>query len=374
MAGERRKKKRKVRDKDWAERHEEAFTHDLKRHRRTDTAISEAAPTPDVPEDFEANGLVISHSKKWAFVQWDNRGEGERTREPQGQGRALSRPHSKADLCRISEHLLERGATILAPGDNVLVEAIEGDPWVRAVAPRTSKLSRPGGEHARVAQQVFAANIDVLVVVAAAAKPAFRPGLVDRYLIAAEVGGVTPILCLNKLDLVDSEPPELEAYRSLGIKVICTSCKTGEGLDELREALRGKLSVFAGHSGVGKSSLLNSLQPGLDLATREISEATQRGKHTTSTARLYELDDGLRIIDTPGIRQLGLWGVSPEEVAFYFPEIAEHAEACKFRDCTHTHEPDCAVRQAVDVGQLPRLRFESYLRIREGLEEQAPRR
>lgn len=352
MAGERRKKKRKVREKDWDHRHEDAFTHDLKRHRRTDTAISDAAPTPDIPEDFEPNGLVISHSKKWAFVQWEGR----------------------EDLCRISEHLLERRATILAPGDRVLVEALGGEPWVRAVAPRTSKLSRPGGEHARVLEQIFAANIDVLVVVAAAAKPAFKPGLVDRYLIAAEVGRVTPILCVNKMDLVESEPLALEAYRGLGIKVICTSCETGEGLDELREALRGKLSVFAGHSGVGKSSLLNSLQPELDLATREVSEATQRGKHTTSTARLYELDDGLRIIDTPGIRQLGLWGVSPEEVAFYFPEIAEQADACKFRDCTHTHEPDCAVRQAVDAAQIPRPRFESYLRIREGLEDQAPRR
>jgi len=347
MAGERRKKKRRVREKDWDHRHEDAFTHDLRRHRRTDTAISDAAPAPDIPEDFEPNGLVISHSKKWAFVQWDGR----------------------EDLCRISDFLLERGATILAPGDRVLVEALDGEPWVRAVAPRSSKLSRPGGEHARVSEQIFAANIDVLVVVAAAAKPAFKPGLVDRYLIAAEVGGVVPILCINKMDLVEKEAPELEAYRELGIQVIATSCETGEGLDDLRKALRGKLCVFAGHSGVGKSSLLNSLQPELDLETREVSEATQRGKHTTSAARLYELDDGLRIIDTPGIRQLGLWGVSPEEVAFYFPEIAEQAAACKFRDCTHTHEPDCAVRQAVDEAQIPRLRFESFLRIRESLHE-----
>ena len=367
MAGERRKKKRTVREKDWDHRHEDAFTHDLRRHRRTDTAISDAAPAPDIPEDFEPNGLVISHSKKWAFVLWNDQAgserEGERTREPE-----TSRSNHE-DLCRINEYLLERGATILAPGDRVLVESVDGEPWVRAVAPRRSKLSRPGGEHARVSEQIFAANIDVLVVVAAVAKPAFKAGLVDRYLIAAEVGNVAPILCINKMDLVESEAPELAAYRELGIQVIATSCETGEGLDDLRKALRGKLCVFAGHSGVGKSSLLNSLQPELDLATREVSEATQRGKHTTSAARLYELDDGLRIIDTPGIRQLGLWGVSPEEVAYYFPEIAEQAATCKFRDCTHTHEPDCAVRQAVDAGQLPRLRFESYLRIRESLEE-----
>ncbi len=351
MADERRKKKSRVREKDWDHSHEDAFTHDLRRHRRTDTALSAAAPLPDIPEDFEPNGLVISHSKKWAFVQWEGNEE----------------------LCRIGEYLLERGATILAPGDRVLVETLEGDPWIRAVAPRTSRLSRPGGEHARVSEQIFAANIDVLVVVAAAAKPAFKPGLVDRYLIAAEVGGVTPILCLNKVDLVESEPAELSAYRELGIHVIKTSCETGEGLPGLREALRGKLSVFAGHSGVGKSSLLNSLQPELDLATREVSESTQRGKHTTSASRLYELDDGLRIIDTPGIRNLGLWGVSPEEVAFYFPELAELAAACKFRDCAHTHEPDCAVRQAVEAGEVPKLRYESYLRIRVSLQDPAKR-
>jgi ribosome biogenesis GTPase len=221
---------------------------------------------------------------------------------------------------------------------------------------------------------VFAANVDVLVVVASAAKPAFKPGLVDRYLIAAEVGGVEAVLCFNKVDLVDAEPPELQAYRDLGVHVIKTSCETGEGLNELRAALRGKMSIFAGHSGVGKSSLLNALQPDLDLETREISEATKKGKHTTTTARLYQLDDGIRVIDTPGIRALGLWEVSPEEVAYYFPEIAEHGAGCKFRDCTHTHEPKCAVREAVETGAISRHRFESFQRIRESLGERGQSR
>lgn len=351
MASKKRKKKqRRQRKQDWERHGDTAFSQERKRHLRTDTAISEAAPEPDIPEDFEPNGLVISRSRKWAFVQWDGRD----------------------DLCQIRDSLVDRGTSVLAPGDRVLVEEREGEPWVMAVAERASKLSRPGAEGAKVEEQVFAANVDALVVVASTAKPEFKPGLVDRYLIAAEVGGVEPIVCINKMDLVDAEPPEAQTYRDIGLHVIATSTKTGEGLDELREALKHKVSVFAGHSGVGKSSLLNALEPALDISTREISEATQKGKHTTTGARLYELDDGMRIIDTPGIRALGLWQVSPEEVHYYFPEIAEYAAGCKFRDCTHVHEPECAVREAVEAGDIARHRYDSYLRIRESLEEQGP--
>ncbi len=342
----RKKKQRRTRKADWEFHQDTAYSRDLKRHMRTNTAVSDAAPVPDIPENFEPNGLVISRSRKWAFVQWNGR----------------------EDLCKLTDDLAQRGAS-LAPGDRVLIEEIEGSPWVRAVAPRRTKLSRPAMEHAESDEQIFAANVDVLVVVAAVAKPAFKPGLVDRYLIAAEIGGVEPVLCLNKIDLVDAEPPELQAYRDLGIHVIVTSCETGQGLDELRAAVRGKTSVFAGHSGVGKSSLLNALQPGLDLDTREISEATKKGKHTTTTAKLYRLDDGTTVIDTPGIRALGLWEVSPEEVAYYFPEIAEHAAGCKFRDCTHTHEPKCAVRDAVESGAISKHRFASFQRIRDSLKE-----
>ena len=342
----RKKKQRRVRKADWESQQDVTYSRDLKRHLRTNTAVSDAAPAPDIPDDFEPNGLVISRSRKWAFVQWDGR----------------------EDLCKLTDDLAQRGTSV-APGDRVLIEEIEGSPWVRAVAPRRSKLSRPAMEHAESDEQVFAANVDVLVVVAAAKKPAFKPGLVDRYLIAADVGGVEPILCFNKTDLIETEPPELQAYRDLGIRVIKTSCESGEGLEELRSILRGKTSMFAGHSGVGKSSLLNALQPDLDLDTREISESTKKGRHTTTTAKLFRLDDGISVIDTPGIRALGLWEVSPEEVAYYFPEIAQHAAGCKFRDCTHTHEPNCAVRDAVDSGAISKHRFESFRRIRESLEE-----
>jgi len=343
-----KKKRKQVRARNWEDAHEDAFSHDRARHRRAQTAISDAAvESQAMPTDFAANALVISHSKKWAFVLKDGREE----------------------LCLIDENLKEGSATLLAPGDGVLVEPA-GNKWVvRGVAPRRTRLSRPGHEHDHLDEQVFAANIDALIIVAAAVNPPFRPGLVDRYLIAAEVGGVTPVVCVNKMDLVEVEPPELADYEALGFQVVRTSCETGQGLEALRDALRGKLSIFSGHSGVGKSTLLNALGDNLEVHTQEVSGVSQRGRHTTTASRLYELDGDIRIIDTPGIRALGVWGVSPEEVAWFFPDLAELGGACHFRNCSHTHEPDCAVVEALEAGQLTPWRYESYLRIRQSMEE-----
>lgn len=343
-----RKKKNRVRQKDWSEGSDRAFSRDLKRHRRTNTALSANAPGPELPENFTPNAVVLEHTKKYAFVQMD--------------GQEVQ--------CRISRHVLEDSATLLAPGDEVYVDDWEGEPWVFALAPRRSRLSRPAIEGSRVEEQIFAANVDNLIIVAAAAQPRFKPGLVDRYLIAAQLGGVQPILCVNKIDLVDGEPAAVAPYHELGIPVILASCVTGQGFDELRARFHNRTSVLAGQSGVGKSSLLNALFPELKLRTQEVSDANEKGRHTTTTARLYTLDHGVRVIDTPGIRKLGLWGITPRELDFYFPDLAEHAVNCRFRDCTHLHEPDCAVQDAVERGLIPQGRFRSYLRIRENLEEQ----
>ena len=342
-----KKKRRRVRPKDWENTHEDSFTHDLVKHRRATVKLSESAQESNpLPADFECNGLVISHSKKWAFVMM---GDEER-------------------LCIIDERMKEDGATLLAPGDNVYIEFEEGEAIVRGVGERRTKLSRPGGTDARLGEQILAANLDLLIVVAAAADPPFRPGLVDRYLIAAQRGGIKPVLCINKMDLVSEPPAEIDAYRDLGIDIVFTSCEDESGLVDLREMLHGKLAVLSGHSGVGKSSLLNAIEPNLELHTQAVSGATNKGKHTTSASRLYTLGDAIRIIDTPGIRALGLIGVSPEEVAWYFPEIAEAAVGCRFRDCTHTHEPRCGVQDALQSGDLNQGRFDSYLRIRASLE------
>ena len=343
-----KKKRKHVRVRDWASSHETAFSHDRARHRRAlvslPTASADAeSPIPHVPP----NALVVSHAKKWAFVLHE------------GTER----------LCIIDERLKEENATLLAPGDRVGIERDEEQWVVRTVGPRTTKLSRPAGPHDRVDEQLFATNVDVLLIVTAAEDPPFRVGLVDRYLIAAEVGGVEPILCVNKMDLVNTEPQELHVYRELGIQVFTTSCVRGDGIEPLRKALQGKVTVLSGHSGVGKSTLLNTMDPHLAVYTQGMS-STHRGKHSTTLSRLYVLDGEITIIDTPGIRALGLWKVTAEELAFYFPELAEAAERCQFRDCTHTHEPRCAVREAVETGQLAKERYASYLRIRASLQSE----
>ncbi|MBI2431805.1 MAG: ribosome small subunit-dependent GTPase A [Candidatus Hydrogenedentes bacterium] len=305
-----KKKRKTTRTRDWEHRHEDSFTHDLARHRKAQVTLAEPSRVfGDLPTEFEPNATVISHAKKWAVVR---RGEGEL-------------------LCLVDERLQEEDATLLAPGDQVLIEEAEGQWTIRGIAPRRTKLSRPAGPHARVEEQVFAANVDLLLMMASVANPPFRSGLIDRFLIAAQLGGVEPVLIINKMDLVAEEPEAVRGYRDLGIRVINTSCVTGQGVETLRTFLRGKLSVLSGHSGVGKSSLLMALDPQLELDTQEIT-SMHRGRHTTTASRLYVMHDDIRIIDTPGIRALGLWDVSPAEVAYYFPDIAEAAQACQFRE------------------------------------------
>lgn len=338
-----RKKDKAPRQRGWMDGYEDAFSHDRSKHRKAEAAV----PTIKVPpREANPNAVVISHSGQWAFVLADNR----------------------EHLCLIDQSVDWGESSLLAPGDEVEVDFEPDQPVVRAVGERRTKLSRLAHIHRNFKEHVLAANIDTMVIVAAAAKPRFKPGLVDRYMVAASRGGVKPLLVLNKMDLVEDEPEQIAPYRELGLQVISTSCETGLGIDELRDALRGTFSVLTGHSGVGKSSLLNALDPSLEIHTQEVSASTEKGKHTTSASRLYVLHDDIRIVDTPGIRNLGLWDVTPEELAFYFPEMEELAMQCRFRDCSHVHEPDCAVRLALQEGAMSKLRYDSYLRIRESLE------
>jgi ribosome biogenesis GTPase len=279
----------------------------------------------------------------------------------------------------------------LAVGDEVRValprrEHVDGqveldrnrmDGMILSRAPRRTVLSRPQPISSKrrdeyddaLPEKVIAANMDILLVVMATVKPKFRANLIDRFLIAAERGELSAVLVINKIDLSRPNAATLADLEQRGLTVVMTSAETGEGLDALREKLAGKESVLAGPSGVGKTSLINALIPHAEGQTRRVRAKDERGRHTTSQARIYDLPapPGGCIVDTPGIRELDV-PLEAAELGWYFPQIEALAPQCKFNDCTHTHEPRCAVRAAVESGELPELRYASYLRILESLQ------
>lgn len=258
---------------------------------------------------------------------------------------------------------------LLALGDHVTVRAIDEDMAViEEIQPRERVLSRqaPGGEF----EQVLVANPDQAVFVFACADPDPNFRMLDRLLVSAEEQHIPAVICANKIDLVRPADARREfgEYREIGYPVYYTSALTGRGVGKMRKALIDRLSVFAGPSGAGKSSLLNAIQPGLGLRTAEVSEATGKGVHTTVYPELLKMDRGGYVADTPGIKAFALWDIEPEEVDGYFPEFRPLVAECAFSDCTHTHEPDCAVKEAVRAGTISPERYDSYLRIRAGEE------
>jgi ribosome biogenesis GTPase len=233
---------------------------------------------------------------------------------------------------------------------------------IQEVLPRRTALSRPDPHNPRL-ERVIAANVDVVVNVVSVKTPPLSPGLIDRYLVAIAKSGAEPLVCVNKIDLVEdaADLMPLLPYELGGIKVVRCSANTGEGIEELRTLLRGKLCVFAGHSGVGKSSLLNALAPDLGLATGSVSTGNTKGRHTTTSSGLYRLANGMTVIDTPGIREFGLWNINASDLRLYYNEFTRCS--CGFSDCSHTHEPECGVKAAVESGEIHRSRYEGYLRI-----------
>lgn len=233
---------------------------------------------------------------------------------------------------------------------------------IEEVRPRRTTLSRQ--YERRV--QVIAANVDQAIIVVAANDPPLRPHLVDRYLVAIHQGKMRPILCINKMDLDEAGEAEEVAnrYRGIGYRVITASVQQNEGIDELKELLVGKNSTFVGHSGVGKSSLINAIDPGFDLAVGTLTDL-RRGKHTTTTARLLRWSFGGYIVDTPGMRQFDPAEVAKEEIEAYFIEFRELIQECKFPNCSHVHETGCAIRAAVDAEKITIERYESYCKMYE---------
>ncbi|MEM1206475.1 MAG: ribosome small subunit-dependent GTPase A [Acidobacteriota bacterium] len=275
--------------------------------------------------------------------------------------------------CVFPSHIAKDQKAAVAVGDQARFLRHGDDFRLLDVLDRRTYLARPHPLNPRI-QRVVAANMDVVVIVVSVARPALHPALVDRYLIAIQQGGAEPVLAVNKIDLlpeceVRRELTRLDDYVAAGSEVLPCSADTGAGVDALRRRLAGKTAVFVGHSGVGKSSLVNALDPAAAAATGAVNHVVGTGRHTTTRSSLYDVGGGIQLIDTPGIRELGLWKVTAENLGPYFPEFEPYAAACRFRDCTHSHEPGCAVREAAANDDLPAARYATYLRILESLEE-----
>ena len=267
----------------------------------------------------------------------------------------LKQGRAKGDIAAIGDRVRVR---LLTDGSGVIEEVEERTRAIVRLDPR------PQGDY----QQVLLANPDQAVFVFACAQPSPRLRMLDRFLVIAEKQNIPAVIVANKIDLVDDPTQIFGLYEAIGYRLLYTSTKIPAGIDNLKLVLTGKISAFAGPSGAGKSSLLNAMQPGLGLAVNEVSKAMNKGKHTTVTRQLFPLEDGGYVADTPGWKSLALWDTEPEELDGYFPELRELVRYCQFSDCTHTHEPDCAVRRALEAGTIHPERYESYLRLRAGQE------
>jgi len=273
--------------------------------------------------------------------------------------------------------LERRTGDAVVAGDRVSLRLSEADGHtIEAVGPRGSEIARADPRTRGRRAKVIVANVDQIVAVFAHARPAPNPRLIDRFLVLAEANNLPAILVANKSDLAeddaDADADVFSPYAAVGYPVLRTSVEVGTGLEELRARLRDRSSVLTGPSGVGKSSLLNALWPGLDLSVGAVSEAVNKGRHTTVAARLIPLQGEAYVADTPGLRELGLWGIDPADLDLCFREFRRFVDDCRFaRSCSHTHEPDCAVRAAVEKGSIDPARHASYAALLEELTERA---
>ncbi|MCS6908926.1 MAG: ribosome small subunit-dependent GTPase A [Anaerolineales bacterium] len=278
-------------------------------------------------------------------------------------------------LCRLRGRLKKgpRLGDLVAIGDWVKVTLLsDGSGVIEEVEPRVRSLSRkaptPHGEY----EQIIIANPDQAVLVFACAQPEPRLGMLDRYLIICEKQAIPPLILVNKVDLTGLEQARqtFELYGTLHYPLLYVSAKTGLGLDDLRQHLRGKVSVFTGPSGVGKSTILKALLPHWEREVAEVRRRVHKGRHTTVVREMHPLPEGGYVADTPGLKALALWDIQGEELDGYFVEMRPLVQQCVFNNCTHLHEPGCAIRRAVEKGKIHPSRYQSYLRLRFGEEEE----
>lgn len=369
-------KKRKVRIAFRKNRQNRARNNDLTRETAADSDAAEHAGS----ERMSGKGELTRY--RTVILEEGDDGASQRQVAPKNclRGRVLSAiglnsivrdEHGKSFECtvrRVVRTMARDARNAVVTGDVVLFrltgsQSESGVPQgvIERVEPRKGVVSRRHDNR----EHILAANVDQAAIVASALEPPLKLSLIDRFIVSCEKGGVEPLVCINKADLVPKHALDaiVRLYADLGYRVVPTSVIDGRGVAELQSLLADKTTVFTGQSGVGKSSLLNSAQPSLDLKTGDVSDWTMKGRHTTRRAVLLPLEGGGYVVDTPGIRQFQLWEVAPPEVEAYFVEFLRYIPQCRFPDCGHTHEDGCAVKQAVAVGMISQERYESYLRI-----------
>ena len=295
------------------------------------------------------HGLII---KAQSGFFWVETGEGIIVCQLRGK---LKRGRAMGDIAALGDRV---HITLQEDGSGALVEVEERKRALVRLDPR------PQG----IYQQVLLANADQAIFVFACANPDPRLRMLDRFLVITEKQKIPVVIVANKTDLVEDPQKIFGMYEKIGYRVLYTSTKSGAGLEELRTILQKKISALAGPSGVGKSSLLNALQPGLGLAVNEISTVMNKGRHTTVIRQMFPIDGGGYVADTPGWKSLALWDTEPEEIDAYFPELRDLVPQCQFSDCTHQHEPGCAVLVALKARKIHPERYESFVRLRSGKE------